>query len=158
MLPETDYAHDDSNFYGCAGLRLAFDLTKSPDYKVVRAGRNSCEIFIQIYSLETVAWCLVLVRRDCNGSSKFTIYQMRKGCSVWSREREEDSFLTINFSAKVVQYNLISKTLREIYDMGSNENVDDYFHGFIPPYAMYDVGYKKLDYKVFEFISSSASV
>ncbi|GJR06551.1 hypothetical protein Tco_0529535 [Tanacetum coccineum] len=131
--------------------------------------------------------CLVLVRRDCIGSSEFTIYEMRKGCFVcsikyivntddfmnllpegwlirsivWSiilGEREEDSFLTINFSAKVVQYNLISKTLREIYDMGSNENVDDYFHGFIPPYAMYDVGYKKLDYKVFEFISSSASV
>nr|GEV44486.1 hypothetical protein [Tanacetum cinerariifolium] len=29
--------------------------------------------------------CLVLVRRDCIGSSKFTIYQMRKGCSVWSK-------------------------------------------------------------------------
>ncbi|GJT97955.1 hypothetical protein Tco_1093473 [Tanacetum coccineum] len=131
--------------------------------------------------------CLVLVRRDCIGSSKFTIYQMRKGCSVWSSkyivntddfmnplpegwsirsivwsivlgEREEDSFIIINLSTKVVQYNLISKTLREIYDMGSNEIADDYLHGFIPPYAMYDVGYKKLDYKVFEFIPSSASV
>ncbi|GJV26653.1 hypothetical protein Tco_1379348 [Tanacetum coccineum] len=73
--------------------------------------------------------CLVLVRRDCIGSSKFTIYQMRKGCSVWSSkyivntndfmnplpegwsirsivwsivlgEREEDSFIIINLSAK----------------------------------------------------------
>ncbi|GJU39338.1 hypothetical protein Tco_1192295 [Tanacetum coccineum] len=278
MLPETDYAHDDSNFYGCAGLRLAFDPTKSPDYKVVRAGRNSCEIVIQIYSSESGNWtlcrerftyfffvhfdsaiywndalhwletenrqlthyklniedhehpiittiqipqdheqpiittmlpmiisiriphmlhlewklfesigCLVLVRRDCIGSSRFTIYEMRKGCSVWSSkyivntddfinplpegwsirsivwsivlgEREEDSFLIINLSAKVVQYNLISKTLREIYDMGSNEIADDYLHGFIPPYAMYDVGSKKLDYKVFEFIPSSARV
>ncbi|GJS91114.1 hypothetical protein Tco_0773750 [Tanacetum coccineum] len=273
-----DYAHDDSNFYGCAGLRLAFDPTKSPDYKVVRAGRNSCEIVIQIYSSESGNWtlcrerftyflfvhfdsaiywndalhwletenrrlthyklniedhehpiittiqisqdheqpiittmlpmiisiriphmlhlegklfeslgCLVLVRRDCIGSSKFTIYQMRKGCYVWSSkyivntddfmnplpegwsirsivwsivlgEREEDSFIIINLSAKVVQYNLISKTLREIYDMGSNEIADDCLYGFIPPYAMYDVGYKKLDYKVFEFIPSSASV
>ncbi|GKE46987.1 hypothetical protein Tco_1478245, partial [Tanacetum coccineum] len=41
MLSEPDYAHDDSNFYGCAGLRLAFDPTKSPDYKVVHAGSNS---------------------------------------------------------------------------------------------------------------------
>nr|GEY66119.1 hypothetical protein [Tanacetum cinerariifolium] len=121
--------------------------------------------------------CLVLVRGDCIGSSKFTIYQMRKGCSVrsskyivntddfmnplpegwsirsivWSiilGEREADSFIIINLYAKVVQYNLISKTLREIYYMGSNEIADDYLHGFIPPYAMYDVGYKKLDYKV----------
>nr|GEZ10911.1 hypothetical protein [Tanacetum cinerariifolium] len=121
--------------------------------------------------------CLVLVRNDCIGSSKFTIYHMRKGCSVWSSkyivntddfmnplpeewsiwsivwsivlgEKEEDSLIIINLSAKVVQYNLISKTLREIYDMGSNEIADDYLHGFIPPYAMYDVGYKKLDYKV----------
>ncbi|GJY95956.1 hypothetical protein Tco_0512317 [Tanacetum coccineum] len=278
MLPEPDYAHDDSKFYGCAGLGLAFDLTKSPDYKVVRARRNSCEIVIQIYSSETDSWslckerflyfffvhfdsaiywndvihwletenrqlthyklniedhehpiittiqipqdhehpiittmlpmiiskriphmlhlegklfelrgCLVLVRRDYIGFSEFTIYEMTKGCSVWSikyivntgdfmnplpegwsirfivwsivlGEREENSFLVINLSAKVVQYNLISNNLHEIYDMRSNEVADDYLHGFIPPYAMYDVGYKKLDYKVFEFIPSPASV
>nr|GEU61802.1 hypothetical protein [Tanacetum cinerariifolium] len=35
VLLETDHAHDDSNFYGCVGLRLAFDPTKSPDYKVI---------------------------------------------------------------------------------------------------------------------------
>ncbi|GJU70845.1 hypothetical protein Tco_1262250 [Tanacetum coccineum] len=257
MLSETDYARDDSNFYGCVGLRLAFDLTKSPYYKVVRAGRNSCEIVIQIYSSESGNWtlcrerfmyfffvhfdsaiywndalhwletenrqlthyklniedhehpiittmqipqdhekpiittmlpmiisiriphmlhlegklfeslrCLVLVRRDCIGSSKFTIYEMRKGCSVWSskyivntdnfmnplpegwsirsivwsivlEEKEDDSFLIINLFAKVVQYNLILKTMYEIYDMRSNEIADDYLHGFIPPYAMY---------------------
>ncbi|GJY55118.1 hypothetical protein Tco_0446782 [Tanacetum coccineum] len=131
--------------------------------------------------------CLVLVRRDYIGSSEFTIYEMTKGYSVWSikyivntddfmnllpegwsiryivwsivfGEREEDYFLVINLSAKVVQYNLITKTLREIYDMGYNEVANDYLHGFITPYAMYDVGYKKLDYKVFEFISSSVSV
>ncbi|GJX33523.1 hypothetical protein Tco_0243378 [Tanacetum coccineum] len=131
--------------------------------------------------------CLVLVRRDCIGSSKFTIYQMRKGCYVWSSKyivntddfmnplpkgwsirsivwsivlgkREEDSFLIINLSAKVIQYNLISKTMRKINDMRSNKIDDDYLHGFILPYAMYDVGYKKLDYKVFEFIPSSARI
>ncbi|GJT11887.1 DNA-directed DNA polymerase [Tanacetum coccineum] len=107
MLLESDYAHDDSNFYGCVGLRLAFDSTKSPDYKVVRVGSNSYYI----------------------GSSEFTIYEMTKGCSVWSikyivdtddfmtplpegwsiryivwslvlEEREEDSFLVMNLSEK----------------------------------------------------------
>ncbi|GJX56485.1 hypothetical protein Tco_0286382, partial [Tanacetum coccineum] len=38
ILPEPDYANVDSNVYGGAGLRLAFDPTKSPYYKVVRAG------------------------------------------------------------------------------------------------------------------------
>nr|GEX21630.1 hypothetical protein [Tanacetum cinerariifolium] len=119
---------------------------------------------------------LVLVRRDCIDSRKFIIYKIRKGCSMWSSkyivniddfmnpllegwsirsivwsivlgEGEEDYFLIINLSAKVVQYNLISKTLCEIYDMGSNDTADDYRYGFIPPYTMYDVGYKKLDYK-----------
>nr|GEY46239.1 hypothetical protein [Tanacetum cinerariifolium] len=37
ILLEPDYANDDSNFYGCPGLRLAFDPTKSPYYKVNNA-------------------------------------------------------------------------------------------------------------------------
>nr|GEW71848.1 F-box protein At5g07610-like [Tanacetum cinerariifolium] len=121
--------------------------------------------------------CLVLVHRDYIESSEFTIYKMTKGCSVWLikyivdtddfmtklpkgwlirhivwslvvGEREEDSFLVMNFFGKVVQYNIISKTVSEIYDMGSNKVADDYLHGFIPPFAMYDIGYKKLDHKV----------
>ncbi|GKA59510.1 RNA-directed DNA polymerase, eukaryota [Tanacetum coccineum] len=36
-----------------AGLRITFDPTKSPHYKLVDAGRTSCDIDIQIYSLET---------------------------------------------------------------------------------------------------------
>nr|GEV20514.1 reverse transcriptase domain-containing protein [Tanacetum cinerariifolium] len=79
----------------------------------------------------------------------------RKGwsirCIVWSLvvgEREDDSFLVMNLSGKVVQYNLISKTVSKIYDMGSNKVDDDYLHGFIPPFAMYDMGYKKLDHKL----------
>ncbi|GKA04490.1 hypothetical protein Tco_0683610 [Tanacetum coccineum] len=88
--------------------------------------------------------CLLLVRRDYIVSREFTIYEMRKGCSVWLikylvdtddfmsplpegwsirsivwsavlGERGEDSFLVINLSGKVVEYNLISKTLRETY-------------------------------------------
>nr|GEY56269.1 hypothetical protein [Tanacetum cinerariifolium] len=183
MLSEPDYAHDDSKFYGCAGLRLAFDPTKSPDDKVVCAGRNSCEIVIQIYSSKTGSWSLCKERFTYYiGTSEFTIYEMTKGCSVWSikyivntddfmnplpegwslehcfRRKGRGLFFGDHLSAKVVQYNLISKTLHEIYDMRYNEVVDDYLHGFILPYVMYDVGYKKLDYKAFEFILSSASV
>ncbi|GKA21616.1 hypothetical protein Tco_0701605 [Tanacetum coccineum] len=49
--------------------------------------------------------------------------------SVWSivlGEREQDSFLVINLSRKVVQYNLISKTLHEIYACGSNQLDDNH--------------------------------
>ncbi|GJV55958.1 hypothetical protein Tco_1456963 [Tanacetum coccineum] len=64
------------------GLRIAFDPTKSPHYKLVDVGRTSCDI------------------------------------------ENKDSFLVIKLSGKVVQYNLISKTLHEIYDCGSNQ-LDD---------------------------------
>ncbi|GKE84095.1 hypothetical protein Tco_1557837, partial [Tanacetum coccineum] len=98
---------------------------------------------------------LLLVCRDDIGSREFTIYEMMKGFSVWSvryrvdtndfmtpvpegwsiqsttwsivlGEREEDSFLVINFSRKVVQYNLISKTLHNIYECGSNQLDDNH--------------------------------
>ncbi|GJU39339.1 retrovirus-related pol polyprotein from transposon TNT 1-94 [Tanacetum coccineum] len=77
--------------------------------------------------------------------------------TVWSivlGEREDDSFLVINLSGKVVEYNLISKNLREMYDMGSNQLTDDYHDGFIPPgfippFAMYDMRPKQVDHKVF---------
>ncbi|GKC42326.1 hypothetical protein Tco_1060048, partial [Tanacetum coccineum] len=49
------------------------------------------------------------------------------GPNVWSivlGEREQDLFLVINLSRKVVQYNLILNTLHEIYDCVSNQ-VDD---------------------------------
>ncbi|GJT12831.1 hypothetical protein Tco_0859873 [Tanacetum coccineum] len=105
--------------------------------------------------------CLLIVHRDYIGSSDFTTYEMMKGCYVWLinylvdiddflspllegcsiwfivqsivlGERENDSFLMINLSRKVVEYNLTSKTLRKIYDMGSNQVADDYLDGFIP--------------------------
>ncbi|GJX94326.1 F-box protein-like protein [Tanacetum coccineum] len=142
MLPPPDYSHADSPFYTSAGLRMAFDPTKSLNYKVVH----------------------------------FTIFEMRKGCFVWSvrylvntddfmnplpegwliwsivwsivlGEREEDSCLVINLSGKVVECNLISKTLHEIYDIGSNQLDDD---ELIPPFAA--------DHNVYEFIPSFASV
>ncbi|GKD28996.1 ribonuclease H-like domain-containing protein [Tanacetum coccineum] len=232
--------------FDTAGLRIAFDPTKSPHYKLVDAGRTFCDIDIQIYSSETGKWSLCsdrfnyfsfdhfdsaiywndglhwletenrqlmhyslnikdpnypiiatipisqwgvtflksygymdpmqiliqmsyllhlegklfewrgslfLVCLDDFGSREFTIYEMTIGCSVWMvryrvhtddfmtplpegwsirsnvwsivlGEREQDSFLVIKLSGKVVQYNLISKTLHEIYDCGSNQ-VDD---------------------------------
>nr|GFA87095.1 hypothetical protein [Tanacetum cinerariifolium] len=66
--------------------------------------------------------------------------------TVWSivlGEREDDSFLVTNLFGKALEYNLISKNLREMYDMGSNQLTDDYHDGFIlpgciPPFAMYD--------------------
>ncbi|GKD82977.1 hypothetical protein Tco_1349816, partial [Tanacetum coccineum] len=136
--------------------------------------------------------CLLLVHRDDFGSSEFSIYEMMKRSSVWSvryhvdtddfmtplhegwsiwstvwsivlGEREEDSFLVINLSGKVIEYNLISKNLREMYDMRSNQLTDDYHDGFIPPgfilpFAMYDMRPKQVDHKVYEFIPSYASV
>ncbi|GJY80419.1 hypothetical protein Tco_0493170 [Tanacetum coccineum] len=116
--------------------------------------------------------CLLAVFRDYIGSREFTIYEMRKWCSMWSvmyivntddfmnplpegwsiwsivwsivlGEREEDSCLVINLSGKVVEYNLISKTHHEIYDIGSNQLDDD---ELIPPFAA--------DHNVYEFILS----
>ncbi|GJW15507.1 hypothetical protein Tco_0019640 [Tanacetum coccineum] len=108
---------------------------------------------------------------DYIGSREFTIYEMRKGCSVWSvrylvntddfrnplpegwliwsiiwsivlGEREEDSCLVINLSGKVVEYNLISKTLHDIYNIRSNQLDDD----------------DDDDHNVYEFIPSFTSV
>ncbi|GKD03902.1 hypothetical protein Tco_1178876 [Tanacetum coccineum] len=99
--------------------------------------------------------CLLLVSRDDIDSKEFTIYEMVKGCPVWTvryvvntdefmtplpdrwsiwstvwsiglAEREEDSFLVINISGKVVKYNIISKTISQIFDIGSNEMDDEY--------------------------------
>ncbi|GJY87186.1 receptor-like serine/threonine-protein kinase SD1-8 [Tanacetum coccineum] len=226
ILPEPDYAIDDSNFYGCAGLRerqleppayalqAKYRIPRHPIITIVQVpqslqqGRNFFKsygnilpmiITIQIPhilhlegKLFDSRWCLLLVRRDDFGFSKFTIYEMMKGSSVWSvryhvdtdgfmnpllegwsirstvwsiilGEREDGSFLVINLSGNVVKYNLISKNLSEMYDMRSYQLTDDYHdgfipHGFIPPFAMYDMLPKQVDHKVYEFIPSYASV
>nr|GEX90062.1 hypothetical protein [Tanacetum cinerariifolium] len=208
-LPYPDLSLDNSPYYTSAGLRIAFDPTKSPHYKLVDDGRIFCDNDIQIYSLETGKWSLCndhfnyssfdhidsaiywndglhwletknrqlmhynlnindhdhpiittipipqrgmtflksygymdpmkiliqmshllhlqeklfewrgslfLVCLDDFGSREFTIYEMMIG--------EQDSFFVIKLSGKVVQFNLISKTLHEIYDCESNQ-VDD---------------------------------
>ncbi|GJS07896.1 RNA-directed DNA polymerase, eukaryota [Tanacetum coccineum] len=43
-----DCSLDNSPYYSSVGLRIAFDPTKSPHYKLVDAGRTFCDIDIQI--------------------------------------------------------------------------------------------------------------
>ncbi|GKA33949.1 hypothetical protein Tco_0720378 [Tanacetum coccineum] len=206
--------------------RLAFDPRKSVHYKVVQAGGEYGETWIQIYSSKTGNWnfykdrfsyfsfdhfesaiywneafhwleglhkgrnflesfgrpsndpilllmeiphvlhlegnffescgCPLLVCRDDIGFTEFTIYEMMKGYSVWSvriclGEGEEDAFVVINLSEKVVKYNLISKTNIEIFDIGSNQmDDDDDAVVFIPPF--------KVDPNLYEFIMSLAKI
>ncbi|GJW82116.1 hypothetical protein Tco_0146091 [Tanacetum coccineum] len=123
--------------------------------------------------------CLLLVCRDDIGSTEFTIYEMMKGSSMWSvrylvnieqlmnplperwsirtsvwsiylGEGENDAFVVINLSGKVVKYNLISKTNTEIFDIGSNQMDDDDAVVFIPLF--------EVDPNLYEFIPSLASV
>ncbi|GJZ54693.1 hypothetical protein Tco_0609578 [Tanacetum coccineum] len=120
--------------------------------------------------------CLLLVCGDDIG--EVTIYKMMKGCFVWSvrylvnteelmnplpegwsirstvwsiglGEREDDAFLVIKLFGKVVKYNLISNTINEIFDIGSNQMDDDDVE-FIQPISV--------DPNIYEFIPSFASV
>ncbi|GKB71361.1 hypothetical protein Tco_0932773 [Tanacetum coccineum] len=94
--------------------------------------------------------CLILVCRDDSCCREFTIYEMMKGCYVWS-VREKDYFLVINLSGNVLKYNLISKTIIEIFDIGSNQmDDDDNDVEFIMPFSV--------DPNLYEFIQSLASV
>ncbi|GJX43340.1 hypothetical protein Tco_0260016 [Tanacetum coccineum] len=121
--------------------------------------------------------CLLLVSRDDIDSKEFTIYEMVKGCLVWTvryvvntdefmtplpnrwsiwsivwsiglGEMEEESLLVINISGKVVKYNIISKTISQIFDIGSNE-MDDEYELFLA---------YKVAYYPYEFILYFASV
>ncbi|GJR94555.1 hypothetical protein Tco_0266729 [Tanacetum coccineum] len=57
-IPYADCSLDNSPYYSSARLRIAFDPTKSPHYKLVDVGRTFCDIDIQIYSSETGKWSL----------------------------------------------------------------------------------------------------
>nr|GFD01267.1 hypothetical protein [Tanacetum cinerariifolium] len=70
-------------------------------------------------------------------------------------EGEEDAFVVINLSGKVVKYNLISKTNTEIFGIRSNQMDDDVADDddavlFIPPF--------EVNPNLYEFIPSLASV
>ncbi|GKB30226.1 hypothetical protein Tco_0869627 [Tanacetum coccineum] len=74
---------------------------------------------------------------------------------VWSiclGEGEEDAFVVINLSEKIVKYNLISKTNIEIFDIGFNQMDydDDDAVLFIPPF--------EVDPNLYEFIPYLTSV
>ncbi|GJV88855.1 hypothetical protein Tco_1532793 [Tanacetum coccineum] len=137
-----DCSLDNSLYYSSAGLRIAFDPTKLLHYKLVDARRIFCDIDIQIYSSETGKWSLCSDRFNYFSFDHLIIYRVHtnyfmtplpEGWSIWSNvwrivlgEREQDSFLVIKLSRKVIQYNLISKTLHEIYDCVSNQVDDNY--------------------------------
>ncbi|GJX95939.1 hypothetical protein Tco_0351737 [Tanacetum coccineum] len=125
-LSHPNFSLDNSPYCRSAGLRMTFDPTKSPHYKLVDAGRTSYDI----------------------GSNEFTIYEMIKGCSVWSV-----SLLVINLSGKVVQYNLISKTLHDIFNCGSNQLDDN--HDDDDDKLLQQL---EAEYNVYEFIPSFARV
>nr|GEU99293.1 hypothetical protein [Tanacetum cinerariifolium] len=57
-LLHPDCSLDNSPYYRSARLRMAFDPTKSPYYKLMDARHTYCDIDIQIYSLETSSWSL----------------------------------------------------------------------------------------------------
>ncbi|GJZ16277.1 hypothetical protein Tco_0551954 [Tanacetum coccineum] len=191
-LPQPKTSHDDSHLHATGVLRMTFDPTKSCDYKVVQL--FACihsDLEIQVYSLETdipgilhlqgrlfeSRGCLLLACRDDIDSREFTIYEMVKGCFVWTvrylvnadefmtpfherwsiqstmwsiglGEREEDSFLVIKLSGKVVKYNILSKTISQIFDIGSNPMDDDY--EFFPSYTV--------AHNLYKFIPSFSSV
>ncbi|GJY12451.1 hypothetical protein Tco_0381760 [Tanacetum coccineum] len=143
---------------------------------------TSVLIILKVQSIEMTRLSNWLEGDDI-GSTEFTIYEMMKGSSVWSvrylvnivqllnplpegwsirtgvwsiclGEGEEDAFVVINLSGKVVKYNLISKTNTEIFDIGSNQMDDDDDDDdavlFIPPF--------EVDPNLYEFIPSLASV
>ncbi|GKA41723.1 hypothetical protein Tco_0734383 [Tanacetum coccineum] len=116
-LSYQDFSLDNSPYYSSAGLRIAFDPIKSPYYKLVDAGRRFYDIDIQIYSSEIGKWSLCIDHFNYFNFDHFD-------SAIYWNDREQDSLLVIKLSRKVVQYNLISKTLHEIYDCRSNQ-VDD---------------------------------
>ncbi|GKE56797.1 hypothetical protein Tco_1495982 [Tanacetum coccineum] len=80
---------------------------------------------------------------------------------VWSivlGEREQDLFLVIKLSGEVVQYNLISKTLHEIYDCGSNQVDDNHDDNDDADDDDEFLQQFQAEHNVYEFIPSFASV
>ncbi|GJS71567.1 hypothetical protein Tco_0704408 [Tanacetum coccineum] len=181
-LPQPENSHDDSILHATGVFRMAFDPTKSCDYKVLtlykfyiddhdhpiitileipnglHQGRNFLQSFVdddidsrEFTIYEMMKGCSMWTVRDDIGSSEFTIYEMMKGSSMWSR-REGDAFVVINLSGKVIKYNLISKTNNEIFDIGFNQTDDDDDDDveFVPPFSVHP--------NLYEFILSRASV
>ncbi|GKD30921.1 F-box protein-like protein isoform X1 [Tanacetum coccineum] len=108
------------------------------------------------YKLFNSRGCLLLFCRVYNPSIKLYVYEMRSECSEWSvkyivnldvitvplpkrwsvssnvgciflGEREADSFIVIKLSDKVVQYKIMSKTLRTLVNFRSESQFDSCF-------------------------------
>ncbi|GJV66181.1 hypothetical protein Tco_1477009 [Tanacetum coccineum] len=169
ILPQPNYyLCDDSCFFSSGVFRLAFDPRKSNHYKLVQAGGEAGETWIQIYSSKTGNWSFCKDRFSYFSFDHFesAIYwndtyhwlegmvDSDKGLEYCLGEGEEDAFVVINLSRKVVKYNLITKTNTGIFDIGSNQMDDDDDANdvvvFIPPF--------EVDPNIYEFIPSLASV
>ncbi|GJR15252.1 importin subunit alpha-9 [Tanacetum coccineum] len=122
-LPQPENSHDDSPFLVCVIWRMAFDHRKSPFYKVVQFMKSQ---------LLTLKFKFTLQRQAIRAYAGLST-----ALSIGLGEKEDDSFLVINLSGKVVKYNLISKTTSQIFDIRSNQmddDADDY--EFFPPYTI----------------------
>ncbi|GKC95620.1 hypothetical protein Tco_1161062 [Tanacetum coccineum] len=165
-LLQLENSHDDSLLHATGVLRMTFDPTKSRNYK----GCNFLHAHILTlkfkFTLERQAigayipgilhlqgrlfesrGCLLLACRDDIDSKDFTIYEMVKECSVWTVRMGRGFFFGNQFG-NVVKYNIISKTISQIFKIGSNQMDDDY--EFFPLYTV--------AHNPYEFIPSFASV
>ncbi|GJS29889.1 hypothetical protein Tco_0490509 [Tanacetum coccineum] len=168
----------------CNGLllsgvfRLTFDLKKSIHYKVVQAGGESGETWIQIYSSETGNWSFCRDRFSYFSFDHFESIIYWNDAFHWLEGSNRGKFFEscgyllivcrddIGFTEftiyemmkgssmwsvrKVVKYNLISKT-NTIFDIGSNQmDDDDDAVVFIPPF--------EVDPNLYKFIPSLKSV
>nr|GEV53024.1 hypothetical protein [Tanacetum cinerariifolium] len=93
-LPQPENSHDDSHLYVTGVLRMAFDPTKSRDYKVVQLfACLHAELEIQVYSLETSNWSLCKERLIIYNFAHFATSIYRNDAFHWLET--EDIQLTL---------------------------------------------------------------
>nr|GEV74273.1 hypothetical protein [Tanacetum cinerariifolium] len=102
--------------------------TRSPTSKSltkVRSKKSAMDNFFTLASTEEAENVKILLSCNglllCSGSGRLVFYYR-----IVLGEREEDSLLVINLSGKLAQYNIISKTLHDIFDCGSNQLDDNH--------------------------------
>nr|GFB25153.1 hypothetical protein [Tanacetum cinerariifolium] len=149
------YLRDDSCFFSSSVFRLAYDPRKSSHYKVVQAGGEAGETWIQIYSSETGNWSFYIDRgmnflESLGGPINDLILLLMELPHMLYLEWKffesyrclllvcRDDIGSTEFTIyemmkgssmwsvrKVVKNNLISNTNTEIFDIGSNQMDDD---------------------------------
>ncbi|GJW41734.1 hypothetical protein Tco_0067579 [Tanacetum coccineum] len=168
MLSQLDYSHNDSRFYKSVVLRMTFDPRKTLDYKVVQAGRTSCDIDIQIYSskTETKNWQLTHYKLNIEDHDHLiiTTIQIPHGLHRGRNFLEsfggssDDPILILLEIPQMLQlegkffesHGCLLLTINKIFDIGSNQMDDDDDVEFIPPFSV--------DPNLYELIPSFASV